>query len=87
MALADLDRRLGVVGGCGSHALLYLASHGQESLLDVAGVFGRGLEEWDAQAVGELLYDCMRSVKSGSDGRYVLVQHVMRNQVLDCKYD
>lgn len=56
MALSDLDGWLGVVGGCGSHALLDLAGHGQESLLDVAGVLGRSLEEWDAQAVSKLLW-------------------------------
>lgn len=56
VAGADLDVWLGVVGGGGPHALLDLPGHGQESLLDVAGVLGRGLEEGDAQAVGELLF-------------------------------
>lgn len=56
VAGADLDVWLGVVGGCSSHALLDLPGHGQESLLDVAGVLGRSLEEWDAQAVSELLF-------------------------------
>lgn len=55
MALADLYAGLGVVGGGGAHTLLDLPGHGQEGLLDVAGVLGRGLEEWNAQAVGELL--------------------------------
>jgi hypothetical protein len=55
LALTDLHARLGVVG-CGStHALLDLAGHGQESLLDIAGVLGGSLEEWDSEAVGELL--------------------------------
>lgn len=44
-----------VVGSRGAHALLDLASHGQESLLNVAGVLGGGLEEGDAQAVSEFL--------------------------------
>lgn len=52
--MSNLYRGL-VVGRRRTHALLDLASHGQESLLDVAGVLGRGLEEWDAQAVGEFL--------------------------------
>lgn len=56
LSLADLHTGLGVVRRRGAHALLNLASHGQESLLDVARVLGRGLEEGDAQAVGEFLY-------------------------------
>ena len=55
LALADLHAGFGVVRRRGAHALLDLAGHGQEGLLDVAGVLGRGLEEGDAQAVGELL--------------------------------
>lgn len=55
MAWADLDVWLGVVRGGGSHALLDLAGHGEEGLLNVAGVLGRGLEEWNSQAVRELL--------------------------------
>lgn len=57
VAGTNLDAGLGVRGGLGTHALLNLAGHGQESLLDVGGVLGRGLEEGDAQAVGELLSD------------------------------
>ena len=55
LALANLHAGLGVVSRRGTHALLDLAGHGQESLLDVAGVLRRGLEEGDAEAVGELL--------------------------------
>lgn len=55
MAGADLDTRLGVGRGLRAHALLDLAGHGKEGLLDVGGVLGRGLEEGNAQAVGELL--------------------------------
>lgn len=55
LAGADLHAALLVVGGRGAHALLDLAGHGQERLLDVAGVLGRGLEEGNAQAVGEFL--------------------------------
>lgn len=55
LALADLYAGLGVVGCGGTHALLDLAGHGQESLLDVAGVLCRGLEEGNTQAVGEFL--------------------------------
>lgn len=55
MTLANLYAGLGVVGSSGTHALLDLPGHGQESLLDVAGVLGRGLEEGNTQAVGELL--------------------------------
>lgn len=53
--MADLHAGLGVVGCGGAHALLNLAGHGQESLLDVAGVLGGSLEERDSQAVGEFL--------------------------------
>ena len=55
LALSNLHAGLGVVC-CGStHALLDLAGHGKEGLLDIAGVLGRGLEERDSQAVGKLL--------------------------------
>lgn len=54
LALADLHCGL-VVDGRIAHALLDLASHSEESLLDVASVLGRGLEEGNAKAVGELL--------------------------------
>ena len=55
VARTHLDTGLGVGRGLGTHTLLDLAGHGQESLLNVGGVLGRGLEEGDAQAVGELL--------------------------------
>lgn len=51
---ADLYRGL-VARGCCAHPLLDLTGHGKECLLNVAGVLGRGLEEWDAEAVCELL--------------------------------
>lgn len=54
LSLSDLYRWL-IIRSCGTHSLLDLAGHGQEGLFDVAGVLGRGLEEWDTQAVGELL--------------------------------
>jgi hypothetical protein len=54
LALSDGDCGLGV-GGCGTHALLDLAGHGEESLLDVGGALCGGLEEGDAEAVCELL--------------------------------
>ena len=54
LALADLHGGLVVDGGV-AHALLDLAGHGEESLLDVAGVLGGSLEERDSQAVGEFL--------------------------------
>jgi hypothetical protein len=54
LTLADLHGRLVVNGGV-AHALLDLAGHGQEGLLDIAGVLGRGLEEGDAEAVCEFL--------------------------------
>jgi len=55
LALADLDGRL-VVDGRGSHTLFDLSGHGQESLLDIGRVLGRGFEEGDAQAVRKLLW-------------------------------
>ena len=56
LTLADLYGWL-VVDGRVTHALLDLAGHGQEGLLDVACVLGGGLEKWDAEAVCELLRD------------------------------
>ena len=56
MAGCDVDVGFRVVGGdAAAHALLDLASHGQEGLLDVAGVLGRRLEEGDTKTVGEFL--------------------------------
>ncbi len=55
LALSDLNCGL-VVDGGGSHAFLDLAGHGQKGLFDVGGVLGRGLEEWDPQAVGKFLF-------------------------------
>lgn len=55
-SLSCSDLYCGFVVRCGStHALLDLAGHGQESLLDVGGVLGGGLEEGDAEAVSEFL--------------------------------
>ena len=54
LALADGDCGLRV-GGCGTHALLDLAGHGKESLLDVGGALCGGLEEGNAEAVCEFL--------------------------------
>ena len=54
LPLADLHGGL-VVDSCVAHALLDLAGHGQEGLLDVAGILGGSLEEGDAEAVCELL--------------------------------
>lgn len=55
MAGANLYGGFRVVRGRATHALLDLAGHGQESLLDVAGVLCRGFKEGDAQAVGKFL--------------------------------
>lgn len=54
MAAGDLDSWL-VVGGGRAHALLDLASHGEEGLLDVGCVLGRGFEEWDTEVIGQVL--------------------------------
>ena len=55
MAGANLDVGLCVGGRCGAHPLLDLAGHGQEGLLNVAGILGRCLEERNSQAVSEFL--------------------------------
>lgn len=52
---ANLHTGLGVRRRLRALALLDLSGHGQESLLNVGGVLGRGLEEGDSQAVGKLL--------------------------------
>lgn len=57
LALADLDGGFRVGGRC-AHAFLDLAGHGQESLLDIAGVLGGGLEEGNTQGVSKLLLCC-----------------------------
>lgn len=54
LALANLDRGL-VVDCSGTHPFLDLSGHGQECLFDVGGTLGGGLQERNAQAVGELL--------------------------------
>lgn len=56
LAGADLDTGFRVARRRGAHTLLDLARHGEEGLLDVAGVLRGGLEEGDAEAVGELLF-------------------------------
>lgn len=40
LSLPDLDRRLAVADRAGSHSLLDLSRHGQESLFDVGGILG-----------------------------------------------
>ncbi|KAJ8564111.1 hypothetical protein ON010_g7232 [Phytophthora cinnamomi] len=54
LAGRQLDASLGGHGGVG-HALLDLSSHHHEGLFDVGGVLRTGLQELDAQALGELL--------------------------------
>jgi len=54
LSLSDGDGGLGVCGR-GTHALLDLAGHGQEGLLDIGGALGRRLKEWDAETVCEFL--------------------------------
>lgn len=54
--LALSNRHCGlVVNGCGAHALLDLAGHGQESLLNVGSALRRCLEEGNAKAIREFL--------------------------------
>ena len=55
LTLSDLYSRL-VVHGRVTHALLDLAGHRQEGLLDVASVLCRSFEERDAEAVCEFLF-------------------------------
>ena len=59
LAGADLDALLGCVRRVGTHALLDLASHGEESLLDVGGRLGGCLEEGNSKAVGKFLQICV----------------------------
>lgn len=61
LSTRDLNGWL-VVGGGRAHALLDLTGHGQESLLDVGGVLGGGLEEWDTEVVGEVLHPMLVAV-------------------------
>jgi hypothetical protein len=54
LSATDLYRGLVVCGRC-AHPLFDLAGHGQEGLLNIAGVLGRGLKEWDAKAISKFL--------------------------------
>lgn len=54
LALTDLHSWL-VVDGGSPHALFDLPCHRQEGLFNVRGILGRGLKEWDSQAVGKFL--------------------------------
>lgn len=56
LSSANLNSGLVVCGGC-THSLLDLTCHGQESLLDIAGILGRSFEEGDTKAVRKLLQD------------------------------
>jgi hypothetical protein len=64
LALPDGHCGLGV-GGCSTHALLDLAGHGEESLLDIGGALCGGLEEGDAETVCELLYAMLNAALLG----------------------
>lgn len=55
LTLTDLYSRL-IVHGRVTHALLDLAGHRQEGLLDVASVLCRSFEERDAEAVCKFLF-------------------------------
>jgi hypothetical protein len=67
--LTDLDGRLVVDGGV-SHALLDLAGHGQEGLLNVGCILGRCLEEGNAEAVSEFLVESVSTRRMvGGAGR------------------
>ena len=56
LAGSDVDVGFRVISrDAAAHALLDLAGHGQEGLLDVASVLGRGLKEGDAEGIGEFL--------------------------------
>jgi hypothetical protein len=54
LPLSDVDLLL-VLAGRGSHALLDLTGHCEESLFDVGCILGRGFEKWDPKAVSEFL--------------------------------
>jgi hypothetical protein len=69
MAGPDLDVGLSVVGGSGAHPLLDLARHCQESLLNIAGILGRRLEEGNSQAISEFLHPAMLATNSGTRQR------------------
>src|SRR6201998_1975539 len=60
LALTDLYRRL-VVGSRSSHPFLNLSGHRKEGLLNVRGVLGGCLEEWDTEPVGKFLCEASAS--------------------------
>lgn len=56
VAGSDVDASFRVISSnTAAHPLLDLTGHCEESLFDVASILGRGLEEGDTKAVGELL--------------------------------
>jgi hypothetical protein len=74
-----------VLGGRAAHSLLDLAGHGQEGLLNIGSVLGRGLKEWDTKRVGELLRQpmstCVLARKEATNLCYrvldnLLVRHI-----------
>mmetsp|Transcript_4228 Transcript_4228/g.9079 ORF Transcript_4228/g.9079 Transcript_4228/m.9079 type:complete len:283 (+) Transcript_4228:522-1370(+) len=60
-------------GGRGRHALLDLARHGHEGVLDVGRVLGRRLQKWDAHRVCKLLGSLRLDLPLG--GEVALVAH------------
>lgn len=51
----EVDASASTASGLGFVALLDLGGHGHEGLLDVGGALGGGLDERNAQGVGEFL--------------------------------
>jgi hypothetical protein len=82
LTLTNRNGRLGVGGG-GAHALLDLAGHGQEGLLDVGSALCGGLEEWNAEAVCEFLYQRLESSHGrGSPCTTYLCHGVLNNLLI-----
>ena len=84
LAGSDVDVGFRVISrDAAAHALLDLAGHGQEGLLDVASVLGRGLEEGNAEGIGEFLTrsaSCGGATRGYASSRYL--GHCVLNHLL-----
>lgn len=55
-----------IVCGGSTHSLLNLTGHCKESLLNVAGILGRGLKEWNTETVSEFLWAPILAINLGT---------------------
>lgn len=84
LSRSDLDALAGAsrADGGSSHAILDLLGHGHESLLDVGGALGRGLQEGDGELISEfLLYFCREEILQVVRKRWCDPRNVVQTRV------